>query len=71
VQAPGGVFENGFDLLVRYAGEPFQELIHCRSTLDVLEQSMNGYACAVKHPRTAYDVRISLNRHASAPVQHD
>ena len=62
--------QNSRDLLARYAGEPFQKIIHSRAIFEVLEQRLNRNTGTFEQPCTAYFPRNSLNRRTLTPIKH-
>jgi hypothetical protein len=61
--------KNGFDLLSRYAGKPFEKLIEPRAALQVFEKRLDWDANAAEDPRTADFIWFALDSRTLVPVK--
>jgi hypothetical protein len=64
------VAEDGFDLVARYAGKPFEKVIDASPVLDIREEGLNGNSRAAKNPGAADGFDVSFNGWAGAPIKH-
>ena len=64
------VFEHSADLPLVNAGEPFDELVDCGPTGEVLVERGQWNSRAGEDPRAADFPRFTLHRRACAPVRH-
>jgi hypothetical protein len=65
-----GKFQNGFNLVTFYAGEPFKKLIDRSAILKVLKKRPDWNTGASKQPSTAYTVAVAFYLRAGTPLFH-
>ena len=65
------VRQDGDGLLPGHAGKPLEKVIEGRTFLEILEQRSHWHASSLEDSGAANVVRLTFNRGASAPVQHD
>jgi len=65
------MFQDGMDLVQRYAREPLYELGDLCAVLEIFEQGRDWYSSAAKHPRAAHALTVAFDYRAGGPVDHD
>ena len=66
-----GVIEYGTGLFQRNTRKPLDELRHEGTVLKILKKRGYRHAGAAKYPRATDTFRVSLNRRASGPIDHN
>ena len=67
----GGMLQNRTNLLQRHARKPFHELRYQSTILEVLKQRSYRHTGPTEYPSAADALRITFNRWARRPVNHD
>jgi hypothetical protein len=62
--------KDGFKLGTRYAGEPFEEIVHSGAVFEVCEERLDRDSRSAKNPGTADSFGVSLDGGAGAPIKH-
>src|SRR5258708_2038676 len=60
LQAAGGMFEDGFDLLAIDSGKPGEKIIDGRAVFQVFKQRSHGDTCSTEDPGATQLARIVL-----------
>ena len=69
-EAFAGEFQNGFDLLFRHAGKPFEKLADRRAVFEIVEERLNRDPRAAKSPRAADLAGRAFNHRTLTPIEH-
>src|SRR5688572_3609284 len=62
------VLEDGLDLIPPHARKPLEKLVHSCTVLEVLEERLDGDACALEQPGSANLAGSALDGRAPTPV---
>ena len=65
-----GVAQSRLHLFAGHAREPFEEIIHPRTTFQVLKQRLNRHSCALENPGAANFPRRPFDGSTLTPIKH-